>query len=223
MSPPQKKIPSSDLIAMTNFAAQNLLRIDLAYARSDNFLFGERIYRPDAHLLLHKTLAAIVERAAQRAKSAGYSLILYDGLRTTTAQEKMLHTQRVMDNPHWLQEPRLLSPPGSGAHPRGMAIDLSLQTAEGQLLDMGTVFDFLANNAAATHNAAHRYYVHLMPEYAQNRAVLNGFMIQAAEECKTPLFLLPQEWWDFRLPAEYYEQYEPLSDDDLPTAMRLCD
>jgi D-alanyl-D-alanine dipeptidase len=223
MMNPKQTIKPADLIAMNDFEEGGLLRINLAYARADNFLFGERIYKRDAQLFLHKTLAAIVQRAAELAQAGGYTLVLYDGLRTTTAQEKMLHTQRVKGNPHWLQEPRLLSPPGAGAHPRGMAIDLSLETADGLLLDMGTVFDFLANNAAPTHNAAHRHYVHLMPEYAQNRALLDGFMTKAAQDLETPIFLLPQEWWDFRLPAEHYEQYEPLSDDDLPVSLRLCD
>lgn len=220
---PKYTIYPADLVAMNEYAESGMLRIDLVYAREDNFLFAEQIYKPEARLFLHKQLAALVLSAAHAAKEAGYRLVLYDGLRTTTAQQKMLQTQKVKENPHWLEEPRLLSPPGMGAHPRGMAIDLSLETAQGVLLDMGTVFDFLSNNAAATHNAAHRQYIHLMPEYAQNRALLDGFMMKAAEQHKMPLFLLPQEWWDFRLPAKYYEQYEPLSDEDLPPAMRLCD
>ena len=160
MMNPKQTISPADLIAMNDFETEGLLRIVLAYGREDNFLFGERIYRLQARLFLHKTLAQIVKRGAELAQAAGYRMVLYDGLRTTTAQEKMLHTQRVKDNPHWLEVPRLLSPPGAGAHPRGMAIDLSLETVDGLLLDMGTVFDFLANNAAATHNAAHRQYVH---------------------------------------------------------------
>ena len=40
-------------------------------------------------------------------------------------QTAMGKTQIVKDNPDWLEEPnRMVSPPGNGAHPRGMAIDV---------------------------------------------------------------------------------------------------
>jgi D-alanyl-D-alanine dipeptidase len=48
-------------------------------------------------------------------------------------------------------------------------------------------------------------------------------MMDAAEQAGVELFPLPQEWWDFRLPAEIYGQYAPLADEDLPPAMRMCD
>src|SRR5690606_17236675 len=99
---------------------------------------------------------------------------------------------------HWLEEPnRLLSPPGGGAHPRGMAIDMSLQTADGRDVDMGTVFDYLAENAAAEHNPAHRDYPQMSDEVRTNRAILTKAMIEAARDLGLPLAPLPQEWWDF--------------------------
>ncbi|MBL4804673.1 MAG: hypothetical protein JKY71_07385, partial [Alphaproteobacteria bacterium] len=44
----------------------------------------------------------------------------------------------------------------------------------------------------------------------------------AAHKLGITLFPLPQEWWDFRLPPAYTDQYAPLSDADLPPHMRLC-
>lgn len=215
------KISPDDLVAMDEMAPPQRLRIELAYARAENTLFGERIYRTDAKLWLHARLAAVVLTAANAAYAQGFRLVLYDGLRTTSAQAKMLETARVKANPHWLEEPRLLSPPGKGAHPRGMAIDVSLETLEGALLDMGTDFDFLAADPSPAHNPAHRQYVHLSPEAAQNRALLDGFMVEAAKECGEALMLLAQEWWDFRLPPDITEGFAPLADDDLPPEMRL--
>ena len=61
-------------------------------------------------------------------------------------RKRCCHT-RVKDNLHWLEEPRLLSPPGAGGHLRGMAIDIGLEDAQGRLLDMGTVFDYLAEDS----------------------------------------------------------------------------
>ena len=217
-----KTIPPEDLICMNDHAISHTFRVDLVYARPDNLLFGERIYKSDARLWLYKDLAAIVLKAAEyctRHHKARF--ILYDGLRTTDAQEKMMHTQRVQDNPHWLREPRLLSPPGAGGHPRGMAIDIGLESLDGDLLDMGTLFDFLAENPDMAHNPAHRDFRGHDPKIMENRRKLDNSMLLAAQDLNIPLLLLPQEWWDFRLPPETFNRFKPLSETDLPPAMRL--
>ena len=187
------------------------LRIDFAYASADNHLFGEAIYRPDAKLRLYKDLANIVLRAGEICyERCGRGLILYDGLRTVDAQEAMMRTQRVKDNPHWLEEPRLLSIPGAGGHPRGMAVDVSIEG-----LDMGTVFDDLSERA-------HRDYQELPQEILKNRQLLEDVMMEAASELNIPLLPLPEEWWDFRLLPSFSNQFAPLRDQDLPTEFRMC-
>jgi len=216
-----QKIMPSDLIVMDEFVADGALRIELAYAQEDNLLFDERIYRKDARLWLHTALADIVVQAARLVKKQGFRLVLYDGLRTTDAQSRMLDTQAVKNNPHWLEEPRLLSPPGAGAHPRGMAIDCSLETLDGELLDMGTAFDFLSNDPSPEANPAHREHPHHAQDVMNNRGILDEAMIEAASLCDCELLLLAQEWWDFRLPPSIYEAYEPLSDGDLPPDIRM--
>lgn len=217
-----KKISAADLVCMDDFEGKEPLRVETAYARADNLLFGERIYRPEAKLYLHRDLAAIVIEAA-RLCHARHNLrfILYDGLRTVDAQAAMMKTQRVKDNPHWLEPPRLLSPPGAGGHPRAMAVDIGLENAGGALLDMGTPFDFLAENPHPAHNPAHRDSPGHAPEITANRRKLDECMLEAAGTCGTPLLPLPEEWWDFRLPPETYNAYAPLSESDLPEDMRL--
>ncbi len=229
---PKMKINSCDLVCMDNYCTDYPLLVDLAYARDDNFLFGERIYRKSARLWLHKILAEIVLEASVIANERyGLALVLYDGLRTVEAQGRMLATKKVKNNPHWInKKPRLLSPPGGGAHPRAMAVDLSLYRVEAGgdnacynpdlVLDMGTVFDYLAENPDADHNPAHRKYAHCSA-VTNNRKKLDDVMIAAARKLKTPLFLLPQEWWDYRLPEEIYTRYSPLHDCDLPEETRL--
>ena len=202
-----KSIPPADLIAMDAFTGDYPIRIDLAYASDDNFLLGQAVYKPEAKLWLHKDLAHVVLNASKICEALhGYHMVLYDGLRTADAQTLMLQSERVQANPEWLEEPRLLSPPGCGAHPRGMAIDVSLCTVDGVLLDMGTPFDFLAQNSSAQHNPAHRHYVGLQDDHAQNRRVLDHAMSEGARHSNIDLVPLPQEWWDFRLPKILYEQ-----------------
>ncbi len=144
----------------------------------------------------------------------------YLDLLAQNAQEAMMRTQRVRDNPHWLEAPRLLSPPGSGGHPRGMAIDIGLETLDGTLVDMGCAFDYLAENQDSSVNPAHRDYAH-STEILENRAILDNCMIRAVNALELSLFLLPQEWWDFRFRPDTYGMYIPLSDDNLPDHMRL--
>lgn len=195
------------ILPMDVFVDDFPITIELAYARDDNLLFGERIYHQDARLWLHEDLAKIVLLASLLVRrDHEYVLELYDGLRTTDAQARMLKTQRVKDNPHWLEEPRLLSPPGAGAHPRGMAIDISISG-----MDMGTAFDDLSKGA-------HRGFAH-NEDVMKNRDILTGAMIRAARDLDLALLPLPQEWWDFRLPQDIYEQFAPLSDADLPDYM----
>ncbi len=210
----QKSINAKDLICMDEHSCKYHYKINLAYSKSDNLLFGERIYKSDARLCLHKILAEIVFVAANNCYNIhGLHFVLYDGLRTIDAQKAMMQTQRAIKNPHWIEKPRMLSPVGSGGHPRGMAIDIGLITPKGEILDMGCAFDHLDKKA-------HRNYKHPQ-NIMNNRNILNECMANAAKQLEVPILLLPEEWWDFRLPPHIYEQYAPLSDSDLPENMCL--
>lgn len=207
-------IPPEDLICMNDYAWEHPIAVELAYAQDNNALFGEQIYKTGAKLWLHKDLVKVVLEAARLLyKETGGVLMLYDGLRVVEAQEKMLKTQRVKDNPSWLEEPRLLSPPGAGGHPRGMAVDVSIKDMHGKLLDMGTAFDDLTEKA-------HRNYAH-SPTIQENRKLLDKVMIDAARAKGVLLQPLPQEWWDYRLPSYSYNKFAPIRDADLPPHQRL--
>ncbi len=216
-----RKIDPKSLIPMNRLAEENAFRVELAYAKDDNLLFAERIYRRDARLWLHEELAGVVAMAALACfENYGLHFVLYDGLRTTDAQEAMLRTARVRGNPEWLSE-NLLSRPGMGGHPRGMAVDIGLENEKGELVEMGTDFDFLALDSSPEKNPAHRDYKNLSQEIRKNRAALTSSMLGAAKKLKTPLLPLPQEWWDFRLMPDYFNSYAPLADADLPPDMRM--
>lgn len=219
-------IDPSELVPMDSYAGEYPLRVELVYAQADHKdnMFKEAIYRPDARLWLHRDLADIVTRASKLIyEQHGYKMLLFDGLRTIDAQEKIMETAIVKANPHWLTEPdRLFSPAGKGGHPRGMAIDITLETEDWAELDMGTAFDALPSAGAEPDvNPAHRDSTLISAEAGHNRDIMTGFMMLAAKELGLPLYPLAVEWWDFRFPAEYYDQYAPLSDADLPEEMRM--
>ena len=207
-----QKIDVDSLLSMDTLMPEGAFRVDLAYTRDDNLLFRERIYRRGARLYLHEKLAAIVIAASRTCfENYGLRFILHDGLRTVDAQEAMLRTERVRANPEWLSE-NLLSRPGTGGHPRGMAVDIGLENEKGEPVPMGTEFDFLALDSSPEKNPAHRDYKNLSQDARKNRTALTGSMLAAAKKLKTPLLPLPQEWWDFRLMPEFFNAYAPLAE-----------
>lgn len=224
-----KYIPVSDLIAFDDFVAVHPVRVDLVYAQPhhvDN-IFKAPIYRPEAKMWGHRDLVSLVLDAANICyKKSGWIFELKDCLRTVEAQALMQETDIVKANPHWLEEPnRLLSPPGKGGHPRGMAIDIILIDNNGTEIDMGTSFDHLTkdphNNPAARHYTRFSEDETRNREIIANRKLLEESMMQAAANAGRALLPLPQEWWDFRFMPDYSASFEPIRDADLPPNMRM--
>lgn len=218
-------ITPDDLVALEDYQSSHPLRVDLVYAQAthrDN-MFGGAIYRPDARMLCHRKFLPVILTAAQDCHArSGYFFELKDCLRTVEAQQKMRETDIVKANPHWLEEPnRLLSPPGKGGHPRGMAVDIILLDANGDEVDMGTPFDYLTPDPA--HNPAARAFRDLPPAVLERRQLLEDCMMQAAAAHGLPLLPLPQEWWDFRFPRDLYDLYAPVEDAAMPPACRMTD
>jgi D-alanyl-D-alanine dipeptidase len=220
-----RRIDPSELVALDDFTATHPVKIDLVYAqpRHKDNMFGCGLYRPQAKMWGHRDLVDIILRAAEACfKSTGWIFELKDCLRTVEAQALMRETDIVKAHPQWLEEPgRLLSPPGKGGHPRGMAVDIILVDKNGDEVDMGTPFDFLTEDRA--NNPAARNYTRLSRQVLNNRRALEDSMMQAASEAGRELLPLPQEWWDFRFPPAYTSLFEPICDADLPPEMRMTE
>ncbi len=219
-----ERIAASDLVPMDLFTAEVPLQIDLVYADAAHLenIFGQALYHPTARLFLHVDLAAVVLLAARDLhERQGWVLQLKDGLRTVEAQEKMMATAIVQRNPHWYEGPdRLLSPPGAGAHPRGMAIDVGVLDRDGAYVDMGTAFDHLSQDPSV--NPAARTFKDLSTTILERRTVLETAFLKAAARLSLPILPLPSEWWDFRFPRGLYDLYQPLHEGDLPDGFKMC-
>lgn len=203
---------------MDIFAGHEPARIDLVYANAQHprNIFGEALYHDKAKFWAHKNLAAITLLAARILnKKTNWVFDLKDCLRTTDAQTAMGQTAIVKANPDWLEEPnRMVSPPGNGAHPRGMAIDVCVLDSDGNEINMGTPFDDMVPEAYRNCNT-------LSDEILENRKILEDCFMAAAKSLKQEFLPLPAEWWDFRFPASTYRHYEALSDKDLPPQMQM--
>lgn len=211
-------IAPDDLVPMDIFQKDHPVAIDLVYANAAHpeNIFGIAAYHKKARLILHRDLARVVIKTSRLLNERhGWTLVLKDGLRTTEAQRALMDTDIVRRNPHWLEEPRLLSGPGQGAHPRGMAIDVSANDDKDAPVDMGTLFDAMVPQSA-------RSYDGFPQNVLQNRLWLEAAFMEAAQSLSLPMLPLPSEWWDFRFPASYFKEFEPLSDEDLPDPMKMC-
>jgi len=222
-----QSINPEDLVPMDVFEDEYPIIVDIVYTQAEHpeNVFKTALYRLNTKLWLHKDMARIVLRAASICfHQQGWKLRLKDGLRTVEAQAAMLETEIVKANPQWIAEgpKRLLSPPGRGGHPRGMAIDVTVQDEDANTVDMGTIFDYLTKDP--DNNPAARNYNDFgenTDEILRNRKVLEDAFLKAGEEDGKEILPLPQEWWDFRFPYEYSRQFKPLSDHDLPEEMRM--
>ena len=216
-------IPFSDLVPMDIFVGREPVVIDLAYADATHpeNVFDADIYHPQARLWAHRDMAAITLLVARRLRQEnGWTLQLKDCLRTVEAQAAMADTALVRANPQWQQgERRLLAPPGRGAHPRGMAIDVCVLGEGGAQLDFGTAFDYFTSDI--DDNPAARHYQGHPAEVNIRRKKLEDAFVGAAQCLGLPMLPYSEEWWDFRFPADYYNRFAPLCDADLPPQMRM--
>ena len=213
-----KSIDPTDLVPMDIFTEIEPIAIDLVYAKADHprNIFDDAIYHNTARLWAHKDIAAITLLTARILnQKQNWILELKDCFRSVDAQTAMQETDIVRAHPEWCTDgpDRLLSPPGKGAHPRGMAIDVCV-TDNDNLVDMGSEFDQMDEKSA-------RDYSDFSTEILQNRNNLNMAFTESADALNLPLYLVASEWWDFRLPSDIYNEYEPLSDKNLPPQMQM--
>jgi D-alanyl-D-alanine dipeptidase len=219
------KVNPAELVPLDIFTLNYPIAIDLVYSQKNHpeNIFG-KIYRESARMWLHVDLAAVLVLASRICHKGAGSAVLQakDGLRTIEAQTLMQRSEIVRKNPHWCEEPnRLLSPPGRGAHPKAMAIDVTVLDKNGDPLEMGTPFDYLDGDPQK--NPAARNFEDLPKSVLKNRKMLEECMLESAQLLEIPLLPLPSEWWDFRMPPQITKTYGPLSDNDLPAQMHMAD
>lgn len=200
------RIGAADIVNMNRLVGKEPIEIDLVYANAEHpeNHFGQ-LYQDGAQLYLHKDLAEIVIEAAHIVKEKyDWNLVLFDGLRTVEAQEGMVEAK---NKNNWADD--MVSPPGYGAHPRGMAIDLAaIDSFDSSRISFGAEFDQFDERAGRKFSGHH-------PDEMRNRERLNDAMLEAAKNQGKELELLETEFWDFRLPEEIWSKYDALKDKDL--------
>ncbi|QQN75384.1 M15 family metallopeptidase [Croceicoccus sp. YJ47] len=174
------------------------------------------LYRRDVTMLGEAGFLAAFDVAGRIYHEAtGHRIRVLDCFRPVEAQQAMAALRPDVPG-------HLLAVPGTGAHPRGMAIDIQPFGDAGDL-DLGTPFDDFTESGQRQSDRAHDF-ADVDPDrravIAENRRALDAAVRAAAGETGVPLVGLPSEWWDYRLPAADYERYAPVSDAQLPPEWR---
>jgi D-alanyl-D-alanine dipeptidase len=152
--------------------------VDLRYATSDNFM-KKAVYPPEARCLLIEPSLERLEAAASVLRAQGYRLTLYDCYRPHAVQWELW---KVLPKPGYVADPKK----GSN-HNRGGAIDLSLVTLDGGVVEMPSPYDFFGP-------AAHHGFDGGTATSRANRERLKAAMTGAG------FTINPMEWWHYDLP-----------------------
>ncbi len=159
--------------------------VDLKYTGTDNFTH-EKLYPALKTTYLRRDAAAALKQAASEFAKKNLKLKIFDAYRPYSVTRKMW---KVVPDERYAANPAK----GSG-HNRGIAVDLTLVTADSELsLDMGTGFDNFSDTA-------HTDFQLLPNPVLQNRRMLIRTMK------KYGFISLDTEWWHFYLKnANKYE------------------
>ena len=116
--------------------------VDLRYATADNFV-GKPLYPPDAHCLVHESLAPGLAKAADAFRARGAKLVFWDCYRPHAVQVEMFEA---VPDANWVAKPGA----SARSHESGRSVDVTLADSHyGWLIDMGTGFDDFSPRAKA--------------------------------------------------------------------------
>lgn len=146
----------------------------LVYATQDNFT--KTILYPCSRCFVNSKIYWRLIKAQQEAQRSQLSLVVYDCYRPFSVQKRMYS---LVNNSDYVAKPTKGS-----KHNKGLAVDLSLANAHGQLLDMGSEFDEFSSRSHYNSDS-------ISKEQFSNRKKLRNIMENSGF---TPY---DKEWWHF--------------------------
>ena len=181
-----KIIPKEDMQKpLTDLADTTFVRLadysddfeyDLRYATENNFLKA-KVYECAECYTRVKTAKALI-KANDAFRSKGLKIKFYDCYRPNSVQYKMWE---IVPNPQYVA-----NPVKGSIHNKGGAVDITLVTASGEELDMGTDFDYFGKRAYHDN-------LDLPEEILNNRRILKETME------KYGFWSIRTEWWHYNL------------------------
>jgi D-alanyl-D-alanine dipeptidase len=173
--------------------------LNLRYASEDNFM-KQNIYQGFDRCFLSPAAFLMFSKACEelRANYPDLQFVIWDTLRPRSIQAQFYDHLSGTPFQDYVAAPY----PGS-LHNFGMAMDLTLQTKDGLLLDMGTDFDDFREIAQPQLEMELLKSGELTLEQHANRLLLRRLMEDQGFK------VLPHEWWHFNAMAKelVYEKY----------------
>ena len=164
--------------------------VDLNYSTTDNFV-KQDVYGDLTRAYLQPVVAQKLRRASQwlQVRRPDLRLLIYDAARPQSAQWKLWNAL-----PQYAEKQRrtyVADPREGSIHSYGCAVDLTLATADGSALDMGTPYDFFGPKAYPKQEAQLLRSGTLTGQQVANRRLLRQAM-QAGG-----FMPIDYEWWHF--------------------------
>ncbi len=181
MPPPLESLADTTFVRLADYSSE--FSYDLRYATDNNFL-KTRVYDCAECYTRKKTAEALIE-ANEELRQKGYRIRFFDCYRPNSVQFKMWE---IFPNPQYVA-----NPVKGSIHNRGGAVDITLETLDGKVLDMGADFDFFGREA-------HHDYLQLSQEVLENRTLLKGVMERHG------FWSVRTEWWHYNLGAASRDQ-----------------
>ena len=165
---------------------------DVRYATAKNFT-GKILYNTPFGLYAVESLAKAVTNMSEWMKMhlPGYKIVIFDAARPVSVQKEMFEIVRNTSFESYIANPYGETP--GGFHNYGLAIDLTLADNNGNLLDMGTDYDFFGE---ASHSGKER---ELLEEGIISREAYSNRSLLYSIAGRAGLLPHPQEWWHFQL------------------------
>ena len=165
----------ADLVELT--VLESGIRLDIRYARSDNFL-GRPVYR-EARAFLQRPAAEAVARVHRKLAERGFGLMVFDGYRPWAV------TKAFWDATPDDKKLFVANPARGSRHNRGCSVDLTLYHLDsGKAVDLGSGYDEFSPRSYATWEGGTK-------EQLDGRDLLRGAMEREG------FFVYPWEWWHF--------------------------
>ena len=149
---------------------------DMRYATENNFLKA-KVYDCAECYTRVKTAKALI-KANKEFREKGFKIKFFDCYRPNSVQYKMW---AIVPNPQYVA-----NPVKGSIHNKGGAVDITLVTLDGEVLDMGTDFDFFGKRAYHDN-------LDLPEEILDNRKLLKETME------KHGFWSIRTEWWHYNL------------------------
>jgi D-alanyl-D-alanine dipeptidase len=148
----------------------------MRYATENNFL-KTQVYDCAECYTRKKTALALID-ANEELMEKGYRIRFFDCYRPNSVQYRMWE---IYPNPQYVA-----NPVKGSIHNRGGAVDITLETLDGKVLDMGTDFDHFGREA-------HHDYLGHPEEVLSNRTLLKQVMERHG------FLSVRTEWWHYNL------------------------